>query len=282
MVADILQQLGMALLVLLFSAIVFTTLAVAVRGKDAIRLGRRAKAELHLNLWWYFADAICIAPVIVVAAGAVRVVVRHYSLDLLSEDAWATLGSPATAVAALFIGDGVGYWRHRLEHTRWIWPAHAIHHSDTKMTWLTLARFHPVNRLTTGCIDACVLTMLGLPLWAVAVGNVVHHYYGELVHADLPWTYGRLGSVFVSPVMHQWHHARDVVGAGNNFATIFSLFDRAFGTYHVPGLCNVPLGVSEDIGSGFPRQFTYPFTCWLMNARRFVSPRRGGIRTKEA
>jgi sterol desaturase/sphingolipid hydroxylase (fatty acid hydroxylase superfamily) len=283
MLVDVLRQLVTALLVLMVSALLFTALVLAVKGKDAIRLGRRATTELHLNLWWYFVDTICVAPLIVLAAGAVRVVIRHYSLDMMSEDAWRAIGTPATAVAAVFIGDAVGYWRHRLEHTRWLWPAHAIHHSDTEMTWLTLARFHPVNRLTTSCIDACVLTMLGLPLWAVAVSDVVRHYYGELIHTDLPWTYGRLGSVFVSPVMHQWHHAREVIGAGNNFATVFSVFDRAFGTYHVPGPCNVPLGVSDDVGSTLPRQFTYPFAYWLKSARQFVRPAlRNGTETKEA
>lgn len=282
MVVGVLEQLFMALLVLMASAVVFTGLALAVRGKKAMRLRQRAAAELHLNLRWYFVDTIGISPLIVLAAGAVRIFIRQYSLDIVSEDTWRALGPALTAFAAVFIGDGVGYWRHRLEHTRWIWPAHAIHHSDTEMNWLTLARFHPVNRLTTGCIDACILTMLGLPLWAVAVHDVVAHYYGELIHADLPWTYGPLGTVFVSPVMHQWHHARDVVGAGSNFATVFSVFDRAFGTHYVPGPCTVPLGVSDDVGSGLWRQLMYPFTCWWKQARRLVSSRRAHTRPSEA
>jgi sterol desaturase/sphingolipid hydroxylase (fatty acid hydroxylase superfamily) len=282
MMVDVLRQLVGALLVLMASAFVFTALALVVRGKAALRLGRRAAAELHLNLWWYLVDTIGVAPLIVLAAGAVRLVIRHYSLDIVNEDVWSALGTPVTAVASVFIGDGIGYWRHRLEHTRWMWPAHAIHHSDTEMNWLTLARFHPVNRLTTGCIDACFLAMLGLPLWAIAVGDIVRHYYGELIHADLPWTFGRLGSVFVSPVMHQWHHARDVIGAGSNFATVFSVFDRAFGTYHVPGPCNVPLGVTDDIGSGLSRQFMYPFACWFKGAQRLAASRRDDTVTKEA
>jgi len=149
------------------------------------------------------------------------------------------------------------------------------------MNWLTQARFHPVNRLTTGCIDACVLTMLGLPLWAVVVSELVRHYYGELIHADLPWTYGRLGVVFVSPVMHQWHHARDVVGAGSNFATVFSVFDRVFGTHYVPGACNVPLGVNDDVGTSLWRQLLFPFTCWFKQVRGFLTSRRPHTRPSE-
>jgi hypothetical protein len=31
------------------------------------------------------------------------------------------------------------------------------------MTWLTLSRFHPVNRLTTMVIDTAFLAMAGFP-----------------------------------------------------------------------------------------------------------------------
>ncbi len=68
--------------------------------------------------------------------------------------------------------------------------------------------------------------------------------------------------MFVSPVMHRWHHARDVTGAGSNFATVFSVFDQAFRTYYVPGLCTVPLGVNDEMGKGTVGQLMYPFVEW--------------------
>ncbi|HEY9467414.1 MAG TPA: hypothetical protein VIR54_30190, partial [Vicinamibacterales bacterium] len=78
MVADVLKQLITALLVLMVSAVAFTALTLAVRGRAAMRLKTRAAAEFHLNLRWYFVDAICIAPLIVLAAGAVRLFIRQY------------------------------------------------------------------------------------------------------------------------------------------------------------------------------------------------------------
>ena len=114
------------------------------------------------------------------------------------------------------------------------------------MTWLTLSRFHPINRITTALIDTFFLALLGFPTWALVANNLVRHYYGEFIHADLPWTYGRFGTLMVSPAMHRWHHARDVVGSGSNFATVFAVFDKFFGTFYLPGRCDVPLGVTED------------------------------------
>jgi sterol desaturase/sphingolipid hydroxylase (fatty acid hydroxylase superfamily) len=144
-----------------------------------------------------------------------------------------------------------------------LWPAHAIHHSDDEMTWLTGNRFHPVNSLTTAVIDNAILALLGFPAWAITLNELIRHYYGEFVHADLPWTYGILGRIFVSPAMHRWHHARDVTGSGSNFATIFSVFDQAFGTHFVPGPCTVPLGVNDPIGRGPVGQLQYPFQRWI-------------------
>lgn len=159
----------------------------------------------------------------------------------------------------LFIGDFIGYWRHRFEHSRLFWPSHAMHHSDTQMTWLTLERFHPINRMTTFFIDSALLALIGLPPLMLFVNNTVRHYYGFWVHANIPWDYGRFGKVFVSPVMHRWHHAQVKRAYNANFASIFSVFDRWFGTYYVPGPCDEHLGTEKVSGRSFAYQLTYPF-----------------------
>jgi sterol desaturase/sphingolipid hydroxylase (fatty acid hydroxylase superfamily) len=261
------KSLRIAAELLAYSAVFFGFIALLVKGREAIDAARRAVAEVRFNVTLYLLDAVFVAPMLAIAVTVIRSVVKRYSLGIVSEDTWAIVGQPATFVAVVFAGDLFSYWRHRLEHTRWLWPAHAIHHSDTEMTWLTLSRFHPINRTTTTCIDVACLAILGFPAWAMVANELVRHYYGEFIHADLPWMYGPLRRIFVSPVMHRWHHARDVTGTGSNFATVFSVFDRAFGTYYVPGLCRVPLGVTEDVGPGVIRQLLYPFVSWASNVR---------------
>ena len=261
---DGVDALQLALAALAISVLIFGCIALVVKGREAMDAAFRAIVEVRLNLAFYFFDALFVAPILTVLITALRWAVTEYSLPVLSEQAWNAAGRPITFVTVLFLGDFVSYWRHRVEHTRWFWPAHVIHHSDTDMTWLTLSRFHPINRVTTAVIDTFVLALLGFPTWALVANNLVRHYYGEFIHADLPWMYGRLRTVFVSPVMHRWHHARDVTGTGSNFATLFSVFDRAFGTYYVPGLCNVPLGVTDDQypGPGVLRHLLHPFAAW--------------------
>jgi sterol desaturase/sphingolipid hydroxylase (fatty acid hydroxylase superfamily) len=262
------NSLWIALQLLLISGIWFCGLALLVKGQEAIAAARRAAGEARVNLSWLALDVIFVAPLIALLVKSVRFGIAHSPVGTVDGSVWTMAGRGTTFVAVVFLGDFVSYWRHRLEHTRWLWPAHAVHHSDTEMTWLTLARFHPVNRVVTAGVDIAALALLGFPDWALIGNEILRHYYGEFIHADFPWTYGPLGRIFVSPVMHRWHHARDVVGAGNNFATVFSVFDRAFGTYHVPGLCTVPLGVTDKVGTTTLRQLLYPFAAWAGEFRR--------------
>jgi sterol desaturase/sphingolipid hydroxylase (fatty acid hydroxylase superfamily) len=275
MIAAVFESLRISIELFTYSAIAYVSLALLVKGQAAVTAARNAIPETRINLAWYFLDALFIAPVVGITVGALRLIVDRYSLALFDPAAWESLGKITTIVLAVFIGDFVSYWRHRLEHTPWLWPAHAIHHSDTQMTWLTLARFHPVNRLVTASVDIAVLALIGFPTWALVANEIVRNYYGEFIHADFPWTYGPLGRVFVSPTMHQWHHARDVDGAGSNFATVFSVFDQAFGTYYVPGVCNVPLGVTDHVGTSIARQLLYPFICWITYLRKPSAAERG-------
>ena len=273
------ESLWKATQILFLSAMSFAWLAVLVKGKHAIRAAKAAAAESRVNLTLAFCDALLVAPFIAILVQVVRAGVTWSGLSLLRTEMWETVGTAGTFVAVIFIGDFVSYRRHRMEHTRLLWPAHAVHHSDAEMTWLTLQRFHPIYRATTSAVDIFGIALLGFPDWALIANVMVRHYYGEFIHADLPWTYGHLGRMFVSPVMHRWHHARDVVGAGSNFATVFSVFDQVFGTYYVPGLCNVPLGVNDDMGQGTFGQLMYPFTAWggrlrdaILNSRLKQTP----------
>ena len=270
------SALLMAMQVLLLSALAFALLALLVKGREAIAAAERARKEVSVNLSLYVLDALFVAPLAALVVQLIRVTIGGSPLELLGPSVWTSLPVWLTALSVLFLGDFISYFRHRLEHTRLLWPSHAIHHSDTEMTWLTLSRFHPINRLTTMVVDTTFLAVLGFPEWALLTNVLVRHYYGEFIHADLPWMYGPLGRVFVSPVMHRWHHARDVTGAGSNFATVFSVFDQAFRTHYVPGLCNVPLGVNDEMGKGTIGQLMYPFVEWGGRIAERYRRARGG------
>lgn len=237
----------------------FVALGLIVKGRAFIGEFRRAAGESLLNLQIMLFNVIVVVPGIVLLSQAMHEAARRWDLVVVAPGVWAGLPPFLVLLAAVFIGDFVGYWRHRAEHLPLFWPAHALHHSDKAMTWFAVERIHPVNRVTTFAIDTAVLLALGLPAWAIAANGLVRHYYGLFVHADLPWTYGRLGRVFVSPAMHRWHHANDPLYYQANFAQVFALFDRVFGTWRVPGRCDAPLGVSDPIPTTLRGQIGYMF-----------------------
>jgi sterol desaturase/sphingolipid hydroxylase (fatty acid hydroxylase superfamily) len=253
-------------------ALWFCALAWVVKRGRAWADARAAAGETRINLILHVVDALAVTPVVVFVAGSLIKLMQQYGLTAPSQPLWTLLGFGGTALAALVIGDFAGYWRHRLQHAAWLWPAHAIHHSDTRLTWLSLSRTHPVDRLGT-ILDILVLAAVGLPAWVVSITVLARHYWGHFIHADIPWTLGKAGLVLNSPVAHRWHHARDLAGSGANFATLFSIFDRAFGTFHAPGPCDVPLGVREDMGKGVVGQYLHPFKVWLRSGRDQIRSR---------
>jgi sterol desaturase/sphingolipid hydroxylase (fatty acid hydroxylase superfamily) len=254
---------GEAIMALALPAAFFIALALILKRREALSAARRAAHEVRINLTFYLLDTIFVVPVLGVVTVALYAFMVQWGLVVVPPAVWDIVGEYPTLILAVFLGDFIAYWRHRLEHTSWLWPTHAIHHSDEEMTWITLNRFHPINRLTTTLIDGAFLTAMGLPAWAAIANALVRHYYGYFIHADLPWTYGPLGKVFVSPAMHRWHHAREYKYAGTNFATVFSIFDRVFGTFALPGPCDVPLGIEQDIGDTVGKQLAHPFKVWF-------------------
>lgn len=253
--------LWQALVALAMLAVVFAALARVVKPATWVEDGRSALPQARITMVLSVVDQLTVTPAVSLFVAWLGTWLRERGLGFEAPALWATIGPAPTLFATVFVGDFVGYWRHRAQHSKWLWPAHAIHHSDTHMTWFTLERMHPVDRFGSA-LDTVILAALGFPFWAQAGNVFVRHYYGYVIHADVPWTLGKAGLLFNSPVMHRWHHARDVPGAGWNFATVFSVFDRAFGTYHQPGPCEVPLGVREDMGKGAMGQYLHPLKVW--------------------
>lgn len=255
--------LGLAsdLRALAICAVVFAGLAWLVKGRQAIADARAAAGETRINLIMSVLGQLTVSPLIAFLTLGLIALWKSHGLQVLQPQLLARIGEAPTLLLAVFVGDFLGYWRHRVQHSKWLWPAHAVHHSDARLTWLSLERMHPIDQLGSA-MDTFLLGALGFPFWALAGNVFVRHYWGYLIHADLPFTLGKAGLVMNSPTMHRWHHARDVEGSGHNFATVFSVFDRLFGTYYQPGPCTAPLGVREDMGKGAVGQYLHPFKAW--------------------
>ncbi|WP_213957190.1 sterol desaturase family protein [Variovorax sp. dw_954] len=219
-------------------------------------IDRCTPSSLRMNVMVFaFNWIVMILPLTLIASFIHSSVFRYAVAPRLIE----SLPNWAIACLSVFMADLIAYFRHRFEHSPLLWRFHEMHHSDEQLNWFSLNRFHPVNRVTSAVIDMMMLALIGFPMWSIAVGYAVFHYYSYLVHSNLPWTFGIFGKLIVSPAMHRWHHAQDEEAFGKNFGGLFSIFDVVFGTYYCPGPCSSPTGVKGADNSSFLGSMLRPF-----------------------
>ena len=164
-------------------------------------------------------------------------------------------------VEAMLLTDLVQYWFHRAFH-RWsfLWGFHAVHHSAKSMDWLAGARMHFVEIILLRSVTSLPLLTFGfLPSVMQAYVALVYIYSG-LVHANLKGDFDRFGHVMVTPRFHHWHHGIEREAVDVNFAIHFPLWDKLFGTFHLPaGRWPQGYGIPEKMPHGYLRQLAYPF-----------------------
>jgi sterol desaturase/sphingolipid hydroxylase (fatty acid hydroxylase superfamily) len=164
-------------------------------------------------------------------------------------------------VEAMLLTDLAQYWFHRAFHrVPFLWGFHAVHHSAKAMDWLAGARMHFVEIiLLRGVTSLPLLTFGFLPSVMQAYVALVYIYSG-LVHANLKGDFDRFGHVMVTPRFHHWHHGIEREAVDVNFAIHFPLWDKLFGTFHLPpGRWPQGYGIPEKMPQGYLRQLAYPF-----------------------
>lgn len=182
-------------------------------------------------------------------------------LPQIPTEVWAGAPLVVTIIVALIAKDFANYWSHRLMHTKLFWGIHALHHTDTAMTWTTNLRVH---FLEIFMMKACFFVIIGwmnLPLEAVAIVGVLRTWYGYYIHCHTGFTHGKFATVFCSPNYHRWHHADEPEAYGKNLADMFPAWDILFGTYYNPGICHAELGV-KDAPEDIVLAQVYPFVYW--------------------
>ncbi|TIV70215.1 MAG: sterol desaturase family protein [Mesorhizobium sp.] len=173
------------------------------------------------------------------------------------------------SLVAILAHDFANYWNHRVMHLKWLWPVHAIHHSDPVVNGLTTYRVHALEMLVMWGSYTILLTWLGLPADAMGIGAAILVLHNVYVHVDVDWGHGPLRMLIASPRFHRWHHANEPAAYGKNLANVFPFFDWIFGTYRVPGPCAVAMGAD-----GIPSNDVVRLTLWpLLEWARMASQR---------
>lgn len=138
---------------------------------------------------------------------------------------------PLATYFGLLLGvDCAYYWYHRVAHEfHALWAGHNVHHSGDTYNLATALRQGAIQPLTSSWLTHIPLAFIFPP-----APHKAHHELNTLymfwVHTELVGRLGPLEYVLNTPMAHRMHHR----APGNcNYAGVFIIWDRLFGTYEV-------------------------------------------------
>ena len=161
--------------------------------------------------------------------------------------------SPVMAGIICFIVLDFAVWlEHVMSHKwQWLWRIHRVHHSDTGFDVTTALRFHPLEIIVSMVWKGGVVALLGVPVIAVLIFEIVLNGSAMFNHANvrLPLGLDRLlRFAIVTPDMHRIHHSQNVAETNSNYGFNFSIWDRLFGMYTAEpktGMDKLKIGLTE-------------------------------------
>jgi sterol desaturase/sphingolipid hydroxylase (fatty acid hydroxylase superfamily) len=131
--------------------------------------------------------------------------------------------------------DLIIYFQHRLFHKNCLlWRLHRVHHSDTEFDTTTGIRFHPLEIILSMCIKIAAVALLGPPIIAVIVFEIVLSVTSLFNHGNvhIPVITDRyLRWILVTPDMHRVHHSAIKNETNSNYGFNIPWWDRLFLTY---------------------------------------------------
>lgn len=137
-------------------------------------------------------------------------------------------------VLAAIVADFFYYWAHRAQHTRLLWPLHAVHHG--------IRDLNAVNSYHHWTEEIVRLPFVGLPLaflvhidavrLPLASALIVLH--SGYVHSASRLHFGPLTRLLADNRFHRIHHSIEDRHFGKNYCVFTTLWDQLFGTAHLP------------------------------------------------
>lgn len=152
----------------------------------------------------------------------------------------ATIGLPtALAMVVVVVGLDFATWvAHVAMHTSpRLWRIHRVHHADPWVDVTTTLRQHPLEGAVRYAFIGATSALLGAPPAAFAIYRTWSVLHGLLEHADLRLPRGldaAVSHLLATPDVHKVHHSREARETDTNYGNIFSVFDRAFGSFTPP------------------------------------------------
>jgi len=165
------------------------------------------------------------------------------------------------------------YWFHRVSHeVRLFWAAHENHHSSRHYNFSTALRQSWTTPLT-GPIFWLPLALLGFEPLMVLTAQSISLVYQFFLHTELVDRLGPFEAVMNTPSHHRVHHGRNVRYLDRNYAGIFIVWDKMFGSFEPEGQ-PVDYGLTTNIRTFNPVRIAFhEWATMLRQARAAASVR---------
>lgn len=115
----------------------------------------------------------------------------------------------------------------------WLWPLHAVHHSDIDVDVATSYRHHPLEALVIIPFITPVILLLGIPMEVVASYKVFEVAFTVFSHSNIriPEQLEKyLRRIILTPDFHRLHHCSDGRFTNSNYGSLIPWYDYLFGT----------------------------------------------------
>ncbi len=152
-----------------------------------------------------------------------------------------------------FVLDDLGYyWAHRTGHRiRWFWASHVNHHSSQHYNLSTALRQTWTGFIALSFIFRIPLAFFGFAPAMIFACGAINLIYQFWIHTE---AIGRMPrwfeAVMNTPSHHRVHHATNPVYLDRNYAGVFIIWDRMFGSFQ-PELDSqrIHYGIVKQLGT---------------------------------
>lgn len=205
----------------------FAALALAERLRPAApRPPRSDPSRLTRNLGLWAANTL-MNPLIIVPIAIGAAVLDFWSRPAMP--VWAGL-----ALDLLLLDLWVYLW-HRANHA-WplLWRFHRVHHLDEFLDTTSAVRFHPGEVLISALARAPLIMAADISIVAIATFDTLALAAALFHHSNvrLPVAFETgLRALIVTPSHHWVHHHAVRRDTDSNYGTVFTIWDRLFGTW---------------------------------------------------
>jgi sterol desaturase/sphingolipid hydroxylase (fatty acid hydroxylase superfamily) len=165
----------------------------------------------------------------VLVGGIYVAVYTEHRLLSLPASSWLTW------VLAFVAVDLAYYAWHRLSHeVNFLWAVHAVHHQSEDYN-LAVALRQAILGSSTSWPFYLPLALLGVPPVVMGTSVALNTLYQFWIHTELVRRLGWLESFLNTPSHHRVHHAINPRYLDKNYAGVFIVWDRLFGSFEEEG-----------------------------------------------